>query len=162
MLFYLGSVMTTKEIAAAVGKDERSVQRWVKSISDKMSSISDKMSSSTSTNPADYTLEETCQIIETGMGKDVADVFRTNAKKPEKIILDPKSIDAYRRLYSVGAISLDELRIAVGFRYPKSDMLDPAIAKQVYAVTCSAIERKKQQKMLEDSTKKLDFNGGEK
>lgn len=36
--------MTTKEIAEAVGKDERTVQRWAKRASDKMSSVSDKMS----------------------------------------------------------------------------------------------------------------------
>ena len=36
--------MTVKEIAQAVGKNERSVQRWVKKASDKMSSVSDKMS----------------------------------------------------------------------------------------------------------------------
>ena len=35
--------MTTKEIAGATGKDERTVQRWVRKAGDKMSSISDKM-----------------------------------------------------------------------------------------------------------------------
>ena len=38
--------MTVKEIAGAVGKEDRTVQRWVKKTADKMSSISDKMSSS--------------------------------------------------------------------------------------------------------------------
>ena len=41
--------MTVREIAGAVGKEDRTVQRWVKKTADKMSSIDDKMSSSTST-----------------------------------------------------------------------------------------------------------------
>ena len=75
--------MTTKEIAAAVGKDERSVQRWAKSLSDKVSSINDKLSSSNSTKPADYGLEETCLIIEKGLGKNAANLFRENAEKSQ-------------------------------------------------------------------------------
>ena len=43
-LFFLGDVMTVKEIAQAVGKDERSVARWVSSLSDKMTEIYDKVS----------------------------------------------------------------------------------------------------------------------
>ena len=74
--------MTTKEIAEAVGKDERTVQRWAKKASDKMSSVSDKMSSGSPANPADYDLNETCSIIEIGMGKNAADLYRTSAKIP--------------------------------------------------------------------------------
>ena len=73
--------MTTREIAEAVGKDERTVQRWAKKTGDKMSSISDKLSSIGKTGkPADYDLDETCAIIETGMGKNAASLFRENAK----------------------------------------------------------------------------------
>jgi hypothetical protein len=77
--------MNTKQIANAVGKDERTVQRWVKKASDKMSSMSDKISVSTSTYPADYTLEETLAIIEAGMGKNAAGVFRANAENSKSI-----------------------------------------------------------------------------
>lgn len=77
--------MTTKEIAEAVGKDERSVQRWAKRTGDKVSSVSDKVSSVQKTNrPADYDLEETCAIIETGMGKNAADLFRMSANSAPK------------------------------------------------------------------------------
>jgi hypothetical protein len=72
--------MTTKDIAEAVGKDERTVQRWVSKASDKMSLVSDKMSSSTSMHPADYDLDETCAIIEAGMGANAAAVYRANAQ----------------------------------------------------------------------------------
>ena len=71
--------MNTREIAEVVGKDERSVQRWVKKLSDKMAAINDKMSSSSPMNPADYDFEETIAIIEAGMGKNAADIYRTNA-----------------------------------------------------------------------------------
>lgn len=72
--------MTVKEIAEAVGKDERSVQRWTKKAGDKMSSISGKMTLSSPMNPADYDREETCAIIEAGMGKNAADIYRTNVE----------------------------------------------------------------------------------
>lgn len=72
--------MTTKEIAEAVGKDITTVQRWVKKMGGKMQSIDDKMLSSTSTHPADYSIEETCLIIEVGLGKNAASLFRENAK----------------------------------------------------------------------------------
>jgi len=75
--------MTTKEIAKAVGKDERSVRRWVASVADKMSVIADKMTASNSTHPADYTLDETVAIIEKGLGKNASALFRENAEKSQ-------------------------------------------------------------------------------
>lgn len=45
-----------------------------------MSAIAVKMSASTSTNPADYDLEESVAIIEHGLGKNAADLFRMSAK----------------------------------------------------------------------------------
>lgn len=86
--------MTTKQIAEVVDKDMSTVQRWVKKITDRMSSmdgkmqsmdgrvqsIAAKMSESTSTHPADFDTEETVLIIETGMGKNAAGIFRTNAR----------------------------------------------------------------------------------
>lgn len=71
--------MTTKEIAEAVGKDERSVQRWVKSLADKMSSVSDKLSVSSPNNPARWSLDEVCSIIQIGLGDSAASLFRENA-----------------------------------------------------------------------------------
>ena len=72
--------MTTKEIAEAVGKDERTIQRWAKRAGDKMASIGDKVSSAGHGIGADYSLDETCAIIEQGMGKNAASLFRENAK----------------------------------------------------------------------------------
>lgn len=73
--------MTVKEIAEAVNKTERSVRRWAKKASDKMSTIRDKMSASTSTYPSEYTLKETLCIIEIGLGKNAANIYRMNAEK---------------------------------------------------------------------------------
>lgn len=85
--------MNTKEIALAVNKTERSVQRWVKKLSDKVSSINDKMSASSPMNPADYDLEETLMIIETGLGKNAAALYEVNARKQPmgKIVSFPES-----------------------------------------------------------------------
>jgi len=72
--------MNVKEIAQAVGKDERTVRRWIRSVAVKMSVVADKASASTSTHPADYTLDEVLVIIEKGMGKNAASLFRANAE----------------------------------------------------------------------------------
>jgi hypothetical protein len=96
--------MNTKEIASAVNKTERSVQRWVKKAGDKMSSISDKMSSSTSTKPSDFDLDETLLIIETGLGKNAAAVYASNAKdlqKPSDSLLSQKEIEMITKIVSV-------------------------------------------------------------
>jgi hypothetical protein len=66
--------MTTKEIAEAVGKTERSVQLWTKKAGEKISSAGHG-------KPADYTQEETLAIIEAGLGKNAAGIFRANAEK---------------------------------------------------------------------------------
>ena len=72
--------MTTREIAYAVNRNERSVQRWAKRAGDRLSSIADKVSSVQNTGkPADYDLDETCAIIEEGMGRSAAGIYRVNA-----------------------------------------------------------------------------------
>lgn len=115
--------MTTKEIAQAVGKDERSVRRWIKKVADKMSVVADKMSASTSTYPADYTQDETLAIIETGMGKNAAAVYRMNAEKTIRNIdvLSDKDISIISKIVSAtvaetikqldGRISIIENRV---------------------------------------------------
>jgi hypothetical protein len=81
--------VTTKEIAKVTGNDERTVQRWIVKIiqrqtddvdrqDDGVNSIRMKAGSKDPHNPADYTLEEACLIIEAGMGPDVAGIFRAN------------------------------------------------------------------------------------
>lgn len=75
--------MTTREIAKATGKEERTVRRWVKKVADKMSSVAVKMSASSPAYPADYDLEETIAIIEEGMGKNAASIYRENASRKQ-------------------------------------------------------------------------------
>lgn len=72
--------MTVKQIAEAVGKDPATVSRWVSVVSAKVQEVYCKVQEAKATSkPARYTLEEACQIIEGGMGKAAADVYRTNA-----------------------------------------------------------------------------------
>ena len=73
--------MTTREIAKATGKEERTVRRWVNNVAVKMSAVAVKMSESSPAHPADYDLEETIAIIEEGMGKNAAAIYRENAAK---------------------------------------------------------------------------------
>lgn len=96
--------MTTKEIAETAGKDERTIQRWVKKLSDKMPSVGVKLSSSNSMNPANYDLQETCAIIEMGLGKNAADLFRMSAKEK------PSTESRIDRLESL----MEKMLVAVG------------------------------------------------
>lgn len=73
--------MTTKQIAEAVGKEERTIRRWVNCVADKMAAVADKMAASAPNAPADYTLDETLAIIQHGMGKNAADLYRMNARQ---------------------------------------------------------------------------------
>lgn len=58
-----------------------------------MSSVNDKMSASSPTNPADFTLEETLEIIETGMGKNARYIFEQNAQQKQQENKDISNIN---------------------------------------------------------------------
>jgi hypothetical protein len=106
--------MTTKEIAQAVGKDERTVRRWIEA-TDKMSedtvkmsvinSIRERSGSKDSRHPADYTLEETLVIIEAGMGPDAAGIFRANASRSPAGAVSASLIRECRIGYREGVLS---------------------------------------------------------
>jgi len=101
--------MTIKEMAKATGKDITTVQRWVKKMDGKMQSVDGKMQSSTSTNPADFDLTETIAIIETGMGKNAADLYRMSASG-QPLQNDKVSTDRLDRLESL----MDKMLVAMG------------------------------------------------
>ena len=72
--------MTVKEIADAVGKNPATVARWVEKVSRKMQEVSRKVQEAKATSvAADYDLDETCAIIQEGMGANAAGIFRANA-----------------------------------------------------------------------------------
>lgn len=84
--------MKIKEISIITNVDERTVRRWTKLASDKMSGITDKMSGSTSTHPADFTLEETIEIIRAGGNETLANLLLENSNMKNALIpatLDP-------------------------------------------------------------------------
>jgi len=85
--------MTVKEIAEAVGKTDRAVRGWARRVAENNSVMAEKISVSTSTYPADYTFDETCAIIEQGMGKNAAGVYRAAAKPVEQVTGSEARID---------------------------------------------------------------------
>lgn len=148
-LLFLGDEMTVKEIAKAVGKDERSVARWVSSLSDKMTEISDKVSKAKATSKAaDYSLFETCAIIEEGMGKAAADIYRANAEQEKKTgKITPYSASFIREVRlalgkEAAAALLTGLPVdakkPLAIEAPKT--LPEEVARQVYAVASKAME----------------------
>jgi len=98
--------MTARDIAAATGKTERAVQMWAKKTGESISPIGEKISSVQKTGkPADYTLDEACQIIETGMGPAAAGVYRANAAQakpaaaPKLRLPSGAQLNALRHIY---------------------------------------------------------------
>lgn len=87
--------MTVKQIAEAVGKNPATVARWVEKTSRKVQEISRKVQEAKATSkPAEYTVEETCEIIAAGMGANAAGIFRANAESaPKPITLESTNDD---------------------------------------------------------------------
>lgn len=75
--------MTTKQIAESVNRPEKTVRTWASKASAKMAAMTAKMAKATSTHPADWDLDEACLIIEIGLGKNAAALYRESAKKTE-------------------------------------------------------------------------------
>ena len=77
--------MTVKELASFTGKDERTVQRWIKKAGDKMSAIGDKMSVAGHGKVVDYTIDEVEQILlNSSMSKDAVSILIQNARQSKK------------------------------------------------------------------------------
>jgi transposase len=74
--------MTTKQISEAVNRPERTVQGWAKRTGAKMASIGAKLAAVAKTGkPADWDLPEAVAIIELGLGKNAASLFRASASQ---------------------------------------------------------------------------------
>ena len=101
--------MTTKEIAESVGKNEGTVRGWVRRLASKNDAVASKNDASSSMKPADYALGETCAIIEQGMGKNAASLFRENAKRTTNIpAIVGYDIDAAFKLAIISLTSITQ------------------------------------------------------
>ena len=102
--------MTVKEIAEAVGKNPATVARWVEKTSRKVQEISRKVQEAKATSkPADYTLEETCSIIEAGMGANAAGIFRVNAERGNVPATLESTDDELDRAFKLALVSLTNM-----------------------------------------------------
>lgn len=143
--------MTAKEIAQATGREYRAVQNWVSLVSAKNAEVFAKIAQARKTSKAaDYTLSEACDIIEAGLGKAAADVYRTNAANAELKEQKTKYSAAYIReirltlgkeaaaalLTGVIPSATKQAQITDG-----SERLPEHIARQVYAVAAKAWEK---------------------
>lgn len=73
--------MTVKELAQFAGKDERTVQRWIKKAGDKTPSVADKMSSAGHGKTVDYTIGEVEAILNAStLPKAVVDKYAASAR----------------------------------------------------------------------------------
>ena len=123
--------MTTKEIAEAIGKNEGTVRGWVRRLASKNDAVASKNNASSSMKPADYDLDETCAIIEQGMGRNAASLFRENAKRSTNIpAVVEYDIDAAFKLAIISLTSmtqrLDERVAKIESRVEQRQALLPA------------------------------------
>jgi hypothetical protein len=113
--------MTTKEIAGATGKPEQTVRNWIRSLASKSDVIKSKLDASSPMKPADYDLVEVCEIIEEGLGKEAANVYRTNAvhaKLSDKIssnnVISSSTIRELRLSAEKGFITKEQFQVMIG------------------------------------------------
>lgn len=71
--------MNVKEIAVTAGRKERCVRNWVVKAAAKSASIAAKSAAAGHGKSVDYDVDETLAIIEAGMGKNAADIWRVNS-----------------------------------------------------------------------------------
>lgn len=83
--------MTTREIAKAVGRPEKTVRTWAFKAAAKSAEAAAKSAEATPSRPADWNLEETITIIEVGMGKNAAAIYRQNAEQNNQTSFAPSA-----------------------------------------------------------------------
>jgi hypothetical protein len=145
--------MTTKEIAAAVGKAEKTARTWVMNLSAKSATIEAKLAASSPMNPARYTLAEVCEIIEEGMGADVAGAFRVNATAAEMVRpssgrMNGKQMEYLYKMAASGMISPEEVKAMLGvcpvaapLQIEGPASLPSKIEKQIYGIAHNVVRK---------------------
>jgi hypothetical protein len=173
--------MTVKEIAQAVGKSERSVHVWIKVLSNKWKTtsaeaaqvsadiaqvskqVSCKVQEAKDTSkPADYTMEETIEIIREGMGEAAAGVYQANATTKETGKLPNGSqLKEIRLIYGAQKAQMVINKVlGIEIDEPPTSGELGRISPQAYAVEMS-VRAKSQLKQLERQQPTL-FDGGHK
>jgi len=110
--------MTVKEIAKAVGKDGRTVRRWVNKAMKKYEDIAFKYSNGSPANPSSFTEDEAIKIIECGIGVEQSSIFKTSVIRPIQYNINAEKIKAVRAAYNTQLISKSEARSIIGVENP--------------------------------------------
>lgn len=76
--------MTVLEIADLTKKTDRTVRNWINALTEKYSVIKEKISVSSPMKPADFNQEEVLVIINQGLGKTAADLYRMATKENQQ------------------------------------------------------------------------------
>lgn len=120
--------------------------------------------------PADYTMDEVCQIIEEGMGPEAAGVYRANAvySKMEQTQQKPKLtgalVNALLKARDHGALTDGQFQAMIGapqvvVNTPAPLELPGRISKQAYAVEMKQRQKEEQKKLTESKNPTLDGIG---
>lgn len=133
--------MTIKEIAIAVGKPETTVRGWTRQASMKSVNVKTKLIDAKETKkPADFDLDETCLILDEGLGKNAADIFRENAirhsvpatPKKEHRYPSPDEMREYRMIYGEEeAGKRIDFMIGYSRRYDKPKLIEAPLDAKV-------------------------------
>jgi hypothetical protein len=120
--------VTTREIADAVGKPERTVRGWANKMAAKSAAMAAKLAASNSTHPADYDLDEAIEIIGAGLGRNAAEVYRQNAVHEVQLVPEPVDYMKLAEIIAatVGAV-IDRAITRMVTQQPRQLMLEAPI-----------------------------------
>jgi hypothetical protein len=136
--------MTTRQIAEAVGKEERTVRNWIKKVAERMTVVAEKSSVSSPMNPATYDLDETCAIIEAGLGKNAASLFRENAIRQGLHIVPADTSAAYAMM----AAAFERLARITEMQESRLQRIESRIEERQALLPAPALEPRQRVNML--------------
>lgn len=92
--------MTVTEIGTAIGKDERTIRRWILK-SKKLELVYKLEEAKNNKKAADYTLDEVIEIVEAGLGDIDAYIFKN--------FISMSPFERYKSIYELVALNMQKI-----------------------------------------------------
>lgn len=123
--------MTLNQISDLTGKTERTIRLWINKTSEEISGLSAKISEAKRTKkPAQFTLDETIEIIKAGGNETLANLLLENASRQKAIqaesTLTPRDLNLISSLIKGIFGELDSRMVKIETRIEERQALLPA------------------------------------